>query len=585
MVTGCPPNESTALSSKDFPLSQLATLPPPLPPPEIDPARLDPDALKVIARLKRHGFTAYLVGGCVRDLLLGAEPKDYDVATNAHPEEIRALFRNSRLIGRRFRLAHVFFGPDRIVEVATFRGDPLAQSEALPVETQEDGEAGADDDHAGSDTDSDARDQPNGSGNGKASASTPDDLFVTDDNQFGTAEEDARRRDFTVNGLFYEIEDGRVIDYVGGRDDLERRLVRTIGDPRVRMQEDPVRGMRAARIAAKLGLDIDHDTFDAMRQYADELPRCAPARVLEETLKILRTGASRPAFRLLRDAGILHVLLPPIEQVLLRGGKEAELAFYQRLGALDALIGEGLRPGDAVLLATLLSFLPLQDGELVPDRSAPLPTADRVLAEMSAHARLPRRVADRVRLTLSTQKVFLQSKKRGRRKSAGPVAAPHFPDALALFEIMVRATGEDAEALERWKSRAAQHAANKARREVEAAEAERESTEPARPTANRPARRTTAATATDADSSETGPGRTARRRRRKKPVRNGDDTAKVTAEQEKSAAPTDSGTVGSGNTGDTAPDAAKKRRRRRGGRGRSARTPEVVTTSGDGDAG
>src|SRR4051812_25839828 len=172
--------------------------------PEIPEDLLDPDAVKVVRRLQRSGFTAYLVGGCVRDLLLGMRPKDFDVATSAHPAQVKETFRNSRLIGRRFRLAHVFFRGAKIIEVSTFRANPLDKLQDLPS-----------------------------------------DLLIRHDNVFGTAEEDARRRDFTVNALFYDVDDGKVVDHVGGKDDLHARRIRTIGNPDVRMREDPVRILRA----------------------------------------------------------------------------------------------------------------------------------------------------------------------------------------------------------------------------------------------------------------------------------------------------------------------------------------------------
>lgn len=414
---------------------RLAALPGLLPAPEIDPDLLDLDSLKVVARLRRHGHDAYLVGGCVRDLLCGARPKDYDVATSAHPDDIRDIFRNSRLIGRRFRLAHVFFPGGRFVEVATFR--------ATPVQAAED------------DT-----------------GETPD-LLVTDDNLFGSAEEDALRRDFTVNGLFYDVQEGRVIDFVEGRRDLAQKKIRTIGDPEIRLREDPVRGLRAARIAAKLGFGIDTDTFQAMINHAGELPRCAAARVLEETLKLLRSGTSRHAFRLLREARIVRVLLPPVEEVLTQGGPPAEERFYARLAALDAMVVDGAPVTDAVMLAALLSFLPPhhrpdegpEGAGFDEDPEVPhvvLPSADKVLSQMSAHARLPRKVADRVRAIISSQRLFLaaaQKKKRRRGGSAGFVRTPHFAEALQLFEIEVRASGKNADALERWRLRATEAAA------------------------------------------------------------------------------------------------------------------------------
>jgi len=410
----------------------LAHLPAPLPPPQIDPASLETHSLKVIARLRRHGHAAYLVGGCVRDLLVGAHPKDFDVATSAHPDDIRGIFRNSRLIGRRFRLAHVFFPGGQFVEVATFRSNPLPEPD-----TGVEGEA--------------------------------TDLLVTDDNQFGTAQEDALRRDFTVNGLFYDVIDGRVIDYVGGREDLDRKSIRTIGDPEIRLREDPVRGLRAARIAAKLQFDIEPETFAAMVRHAGELPRCAAARVLDETLKLLRSGTSSRAFLLLRRANVLRYLLPPIEDVLALGGPATEARFLQRLAALDGMVHDGEPVTDAVMLATLLSFLPMTPGapastdeeeEEPDDLAQSLPSADRVLAQMSSQARLPRKVADRVRAIIGSQRLFYASPRKKRRRGSGGFArTPHFPEALQLLEIVVRATGEDAEIVTRWKTKASQAAA------------------------------------------------------------------------------------------------------------------------------
>lgn len=408
----------------------LENLPPLQAPPEIDPDLLEVESLKVIARLRRHGHTAYLVGGCVRDVLCNVAPKDYDVATSATPEEIRAIFRNSRLIGRRFRLAHVYFPGGKFVEVATFRSNPLPPEPSPELDDEGDENEDGDEEAV--------------------------DHFVTDDNQFGTAQEDALRRDFTVNGLFYEPAEGRIIDYVGGRADVEARLIRTIGEPEIRLQEDPVRALRAARIAAKLGFEIEEATFQAMVNHADDLPRCAPARVLEETLKLLRSGASAQAFAILRRARVLRVLLPPIAKLLRSGGPAVEAQLFARLEALDAMLEDGETVSDAVMLATLLSFLPDEADDDQATTMA-LPSADAVLAQMSAQARLPRRIADRVRAVLAAQRFFVDSpkKKRRRRGGAGFVRTPHFVDSLHLFETTVRATGEHAEALQVWKRRAA----------------------------------------------------------------------------------------------------------------------------------
>ncbi|MEM9462684.1 MAG: polynucleotide adenylyltransferase PcnB [Myxococcota bacterium] len=225
---------------------------------------IDPDAMKVVRRLLQAGHEAYLVGGCVRDLYLGHSPKDFDVATSATPETIRKLFRNSRVIGRRFKLAHVFFGP-KIIETSTFRAPPK----------QDD-----------------------------------DDPLITHDNEWGSVEDDARRRDFTVNGLFYDVETRRIVDFVDGMDDLDRRVVRTIGEPELRFREDPVRMIRAIKFAARLDFQIDDETWRALLDVAPDIIRSSRARLLEEIYKLLRSGASRRCFEMLLETGMLHRIMP-----------------------------------------------------------------------------------------------------------------------------------------------------------------------------------------------------------------------------------------------------------------------------------
>src|SRR6266480_3472254 len=205
--------------------------------------RIPENVLKVLYRLHRSGYRAYLCGGSVRDLLMNREPKDFDIATDAHPGEIRRLFRNSRIIGRRFRLVHVIF-QDMIVEVSTFRREP----ERVPDDAV--------------------------------------DLLITDDNTFGSPLQDARRRDFTINALFYNIADFSVIDYVGGLEDLEAKRVRVIGDPDVRFREDPVRMMRAIEFASRLGFEIEPATYDAILRHRNEILKASPPRVSEEILEL-----------------------------------------------------------------------------------------------------------------------------------------------------------------------------------------------------------------------------------------------------------------------------------------------------------
>jgi hypothetical protein len=245
---------------------------------------IDPEALKVLYRLKNHGFVAYLVGGGVRDLLLARRPKDFDVGTSAHPQQVRKLFRNSFVVGRRFRLVHVRFGR-KVVEVSTFR---------------------------------------------RASAPEEGDTLIRRDNTFGTPEEDAFRRDFTVNALFYDIATFSVIDWVGGLSDLQDRVIRAIGDPAIRLREDPVRMLRAVALAARLDFTIDADTVEAIRFLRGEIVRSSPARILEEFYKILRQGRSRRTFELLHEHGLLAYLLPEADKAVAAGGQAL-------LGSLDRL--------------------------------------------------------------------------------------------------------------------------------------------------------------------------------------------------------------------------------------------------------
>lgn len=270
---------------------------------------IDPDALKVLYRLKNHGFVAYLVGGGVRDLLLARRPKDFDIGTSAHPAQVKRLFRNCFVIGRRFRLCHVRFGRDKVIEVSTFRRQSPAQE---------------------------------------------GDPLIRRDNTFGTPEEDAFRRDFTVNALFYDIASFSVIDYVGGLDDLNDRVIRTIGDAAVRFREDPVRMLRAVALAARLGFSIDRDTVEAIRFLRGEIVKSSPARVLDELYKILRQGASRKTFEMLHEHGLLAYILPEADEAV----RDQPERLLGSLGRLDDYRNAGLAgPRDLtnpLLLGSLL---------------------------------------------------------------------------------------------------------------------------------------------------------------------------------------------------------------------------------------
>src|SRR5688500_180388 len=270
--------------------------------------QVDPDALKVLYRLHEHNYVAYLVGGSVRDLLLERRPKDFDIATSAHPHQVKKLFRNCWIIGRRFRLAHVKFGP-KTIEVATFRRqvDPaeLPQDapyvdEALDATPEMPIAPGAS-----------FEEQVRSEGTHLAKVRAHERI-IHRDNAFGTPEEDAFRRDFTINALFYDIASFSIIDYVGGLKDLENRLIRSIGDPGVRFLEDPVRMMRAVVFAARLDFWIDDLILEAFETHRHEIGRAAPARLMEEYFKILRSGYAEKTLSMLKETRLLREITPEL---------------------------------------------------------------------------------------------------------------------------------------------------------------------------------------------------------------------------------------------------------------------------------
>jgi poly(A) polymerase len=268
---------------------------------------IDSDALKVLYRLHEHNYVAYLVGGSVRDLLLRRRPKDFDIGTSAHPHQIKKLFRNCWIIGRRFRLAHIKFGP-KTIEVATFRRQ-IDPSE-VPPGVDEAIEAAPEPPTSPGDSKAEQA-QAEGTHLAKARAH---DRLIHRDNTFGTPEEDAFRRDFTINALFYDIATFSIIDYVDGLEDLERRLIRSIGDPEVRFLEDPVRMLRAVVLGARLDFDIDPPILDAIERLRHEIERSAPARPLEEYFKILRSGSAQRSFRSLKQTKLLRAITPELDK-------------------------------------------------------------------------------------------------------------------------------------------------------------------------------------------------------------------------------------------------------------------------------
>jgi poly(A) polymerase len=414
---------------------------PPEPPPRVRPRsehpisrdRIDADALKVLYRLRSAGYKAYLVGGSVRDLLLGRVPKDFDIGTDAHPQAIRRLFRNCRLIGRRFRLAHILFPNGKVIEVATFRRRPEAADPKAP------------------------------------------ELLMTSDNTFGTAREDALRRDFTINGLFYDISDYSVIDYVGGLDDLEAGLIRTIGDPEIRFREDPVRMMRAVEFASRLGFAITPDAYEAILGHRKEIAKAAAPRVTEELGQSLKGGHALPTFLLLREVGLLDVLLPELARVLREFDPEhphgAGHLFWALLEVLDAERRRGRTYDDAVLFS--LFVLPVvrarlreitRDGE--PESGQLAILLEEVVDPLAIRMALPHAVTHRIKQALSLVG-RLSHRPDTRLGTRRLVFREAFSVALDLFELRAMATGRGEELVREWRA-----LGERARRAREAFEAE-----------------------------------------------------------------------------------------------------------------
>jgi poly(A) polymerase len=353
----------------------------------------------------------------VRDLLLGRTPKDFDIGTDASPQAVRRLFRNCRLIGRRFRLAHILFPEGKVIEVATFRRRP----EPLDPEAPE--------------------------------------LLMTSDNVFGTAREDALRRDFTINGLFYNVADYSVIDYVGGLEDLDAGLVRTIGDPDIRFREDPVRMMRGVEFASRLGFAITPDAYEAILDHRKEIAKSAPPRVTEEISQSLRGGHALPTFLLLREVGLLDVLLPELAAVLREIDPDHPHGtghlFWALLDVLDAERRRGRAFDDATLFS--LFFLPVVRSRLREMRMAGDPEPGRLVSiiddavtPVAIRMALPHAVSHRIKQALAT--VGKLSHRPENKVATRRIAFREaFPVALDLFELNAMATGRGEDLVKEWR--------------------------------------------------------------------------------------------------------------------------------------
>lgn len=388
-------SEGVFLSREDHPISRK---------------NIPENVLKVLYRLHRNGYKAYLCGGSVRDLLLGRPPKDFDVVTDARPPQIRRLFRNSRIIGRRFRLAHVLF-QDLVVEVSTFRREPDSSSDV-------------------------------------------EDLLVRDDNVFGNPIQDARRRDFTINGLFYDIGSFDVIDYVGGIKDLRSKLIRVIGDPDIRFREDPVRMMRALEFAARLDFEIEAQTWDAILRHREEILKASPARVTEEILELLRRGMSLESMHLMDETGLLEPLLPELARLIESGEGEY---LWKMLEVLDRTILSGRQVSDVVLLSVILVPLVFRsidereselDSRLSPGEVVPFirDLLEAILERLVMPAWMRHEVEQNLELLWRMREAPTERKRDWRI-----VLRERFQDALALYELYSFSSGSYVDEFREWR--------------------------------------------------------------------------------------------------------------------------------------
>jgi len=373
----------------------------------ISRANIDPDALKVLYRLSNTGHTAYLVGGSVRDLLLGRQPKDFDIGTDAKPNDIRRLFRNCFLIGRRFRLAHVVFGK-KVIETSTFRRQP------------------------------DEKESENG-------------IYQTEDNTFGSPEEDAKRRDFTVNGLFYDIKTFAVIDYVGGLKDLDKKVLRCIGDPNIRFREDPVRMMRAVKFTARLGFTLDRACRKAILKHHADILNASVPRVCEEIFRLFTYSSSCAAFKLLWEFKLLQDILPEASTFIDKSGGERS-PIWSYLRALDddpqsVDCTNGVRMA-AFFYPIFLERLHQEETAFPNSRINRQHLARTVLTPIAEHLHVPKSTFFTAVALMDLHRRLSDSPKKGRGHKFFYHAI--FPEALAFQRIVVAAEGGDTTTLKEW---------------------------------------------------------------------------------------------------------------------------------------
>jgi len=413
---------------------------------------ISPNAVRVLYRLKESGHLAYLVGGGVRDLLLGREPKDFDIATDASPNEVKKIFRNCRLIGRRFRLAHIHFH-DEIIEVATFRSnitdEPEAPAASVAVAAPEPPAPapGGGSAPVSAEATVTARPRP------PRMLKTEEGMILRD-NVFGTPEQDAIRRDFTVNALFYSIADYSVIDYVNGMADIRRGLIRIIGDPVVRFTEDPVRMVRAVRFAALLGFEIEERTYEALLEHKDKIALASPARMYEEVQKLFLLGEGEKTFQMLRHTGMFGVLFPHINAWL-----DTEVDGFPQIWVgkalewVDICVQTGRKVEPHILFSLMFGkYIEEKWKQLRDTGMVPLDALDKAVAEFLGEVvprvQIPRKAALAIRDILWNQGRF--EKTQGKAPLYF-LRRPGFADTFEYLRFTSEFTGDRLELRAWWK--------------------------------------------------------------------------------------------------------------------------------------
>lgn len=388
--------------------------------------KISPNALKVLYGLRDAGYYAFLVGGGVRDLLLGNAPKDFDIATDATPEDLKREFRNARIIGRRFKIVHLRFGRE-IIEVTTFRAPHDLQNEIA------DGASRRQIKHL---------DSAHSTGG-----------MLLRDNVYGSIDEDALRRDFTINALYYTIDKFQVLDFCQGLDDLEAGQIRMIGDPRERYKEDPVRMLRALRFAAKLGFDIEPETRAPIDELSHLLESISPARLFDEVIKLFTNGHSREAFALLKEYRVGRYLFAPTLTILdlLPPDDPAAVLVDLALENTDNRIAEGKSITPAFLFAALLWPVLQEQLRHLPESTAGkipamLQAADKIIMEQLHYTAIPKRFTA---VTKEIWELQVRLEKRNSRSTESVFNHPRFRAAYD-FLLLREAAGEDLQGLGQW---------------------------------------------------------------------------------------------------------------------------------------